>query len=410
MSDGLPTIECSGGFQPAGCRTPDGRLWFPTIKGLVSISPGEVMTNLLAPPVLIEKLLIDDLVTSNPIPDGSSLQVPPGRHRIEFQYTGLSFVAPERVRFKCRLNGLDKEWLDLGNKRVVNYSYIPPGRYGFQVTACNNDGIWNETGAQLGFEVMPFFWQTLWFRMLGGGTAVVASGGIVWLDSRRRMRRRLERLERQRAVENERTRIAHDIHDDLGAHLTRISILSDPGRNEQSGVQAASANLSRIHGTARELTRAMDEIVWAANPQHDTFESLVNYLHKFAQDFLESADIRCRVDVPFDLPCWPLSPEIRHNLFLAFKEALNNAVRHAGASEIRIHLKLEPDGFALMIEDNGKGFALGTVETGNGLAHFEGNGLKTMQSRLAGINGRCEFHSVAGRGTVVTFRLPVKAS
>ncbi len=409
ISDGLPTIECSGGLQPAGCKTPDGRLWFPTIKGLVSISPDEVRTNLLAPPVLIEKLLIDDQATINPRAGGPALQIPPGRHRIEFQYTGLSFVAPEKVRFKCRLSSLDKTWVDQGDKRAVNYSYIPPGRYEFQVTACNDDGVWNETGARLVFEVMPFFWQTTWFRMLAGGVALVASGWIAWQASRWRMRRRLERLERQRAVANERTRIAHDIHDDLGTHLTRIAMLSDPGRNELGGAQAASVNLNRIHGTARELTRAMDEIIWAANPHHDTLDSLVNYLHKFAQDFLENADIRCRVDVPYELPSWPLSPEVRHNLFLACKEALNNAVKHAGASEIRVRLELAPDSCTLKIEDNGNGFVLNAVNAGNVPAQFDGNGLKTMQVRLGVIGGHCEVYSVLGQGTTVTFRFPIQA-
>jgi signal transduction histidine kinase len=256
---------------------------------------------------------------------------------------------------------------------------------------------------------MPFFWQTTWFRILCGGVALVASGWIVWQAGRRRMRRRLERLERQQAVEHERTRIAHDIHDDLGTHLTRIAMLSDPGRNELGGAQAASINLNRIHGTARELTRAMDEIIWAANPHHDTLDSLANYLHKFAQDFLESADIRCRVDIPFDLPSWPLSPEVRHNLFLACKEALNNAVKHAGASEIRIRLELGPASCTLKIEDNGRGFALDAVAAGNAPAQSDGNGLKTMQARLTAIGGRCEFCSVLGQGTTVTFRFPIQA-
>src|ERR1035437_4733544 len=170
LSDGLPTLKCSGGLQPAGCRTPDGRLWFATSKGLVAIDPQNVETNLLAPPVVIESLLVDGRLVDERTRLGSSVKIPPGRHRFEFQYTGLSFVAPEKVRFKHCLKDLDADWVEAGNKRSANYSYIPPGNYTFHVTACNNDGVWNETGAEVAFTVLPFFWQTLWFRVLGGVT------------------------------------------------------------------------------------------------------------------------------------------------------------------------------------------------------------------------------------------------
>ena len=134
------------------------------------------------------------------------------------------------MRFKCRLNGFDTDWVNAGTKRTVNYNYIPPGNYSFQVIACNNDGVWNKTGASIAFSVLPYFWQTLWFRILAWILMIAASGGLVWFETRRRMRQKLERLEWQRAVEHERARIAHDIHDDLGAHLTRISMLSESAR------------------------------------------------------------------------------------------------------------------------------------------------------------------------------------
>ncbi len=283
VNDGLPTIECSDGLQPAGCRMADGRLWFPTSKGLVAVNPLEVKTNPLPPPVVIEEMRVDD----RPVAGGSfpaPLEIPPGRHRFEFQYTGLSFVDPEKVRFKYRLNGFETEWVNWGTKRTVNYNYIPPGSYSFQVAACNNDGVWNETGTSLAFRVLPYFWQTFWFRMLAGIASVVASGSLVWFDTRRRMRRKLERIERQRDLERERARIAHDIHDDLGACLTRITMLSESAQGELDDPARAGASLNQIYDTSRELTRAMDEIVWAVSPRHDSLESLAGYLERFAQD------------------------------------------------------------------------------------------------------------------------------
>jgi signal transduction histidine kinase len=172
----------------------------------------------------------------------------------------------------------------------------------------------------------------------------------------------------------------------------------------------AAADLDRIYRTARELTRAMDEIVWAVNPQHDTLDSLATYLGKFAQDFLNAVHIRCRLDLPMQLPVWPLTAEVRHNLFLAFKEALNNAVRHADATEVRVSLSIEPAGFALRVEDAGRGFVTGADGSAarDPVRLASGNGLANMQQRLAEIGGRCDLRSAPGEGTKVTFFVPVK--
>ena len=230
----------------------------------------------LPPPVVIEEIKVDDKPFVKDRSDVSTARVPPGRHRLEFQYTGLSLTAPEKVRFKYRLKGFEDEWVEAGTKRVATYSYIPPGDYSFQVTACNNDGVWNETGATIDFKVLPYFWQTTWFHVLGGMVTVLAASGMVWFDTRRRMRRKLDRAERQRDIERERTRIARDIHDDLGAQLTRITMMSESARANLDNPGQTAAGLNRIYDTARELTRSMDEIVWAVNPRHDTVEGLAS--------------------------------------------------------------------------------------------------------------------------------------
>ncbi len=420
INDGMPTLECS----TAGAKTADGRMWFPTAKGLVVVDPTGARINPLPPPVRIEQMFVDDKlvessrlnVASSSQPSAFNLQpatliIPPGRHRIEFEYTGLSFVAPEKVRFKCRLSNFETEWTDAGTKRAATYNYIPPGNYSFQVAACNNDGVWNETGASLKFEVLPYFWQTTWFKVLGGLATAMAAGGVAWFDTRRRMHRRLELAERQRDIERERARIARDIHDDLGSSLTRITMLSQvPDEGPIHGVVAS--NLGRIHGTARELTRAMDEIVWAVNPQHDTLDSLANYLSRFALDFLNASNIRCRLDVPLQLPELTMAAEVRHSLFLAFKEALHNVVKHSAASEVQVKLTLTSQTLELLVTDNGRGFP-GGVEAFAGPAApgrvAWGNGLTNIQQRLAEIGGDCEIQSEPGRGTSVKFSVPLRA-
>ena len=243
---------------------------------------------------------------------------------------------------------------------------------------------------------------------------ILAAGGVVmWYDTRRRMQFRLERIERQRALENERSRIAHDINDELGSTLTRITMISESVKGGSRNPQEAEADFKQIYDTARELTRAMDEIVWAVNPKHDTLESLVNYLQKFAQDFLNAAGVKCSVDVPFHIPTWPMTAETRHNLFLAFKEALNNVVKHASASEVRISLLLtKPQSFELYVEDDGCGFVLGKVthkQDGISTYYSSGNGLENMARRLAKIGGYCGITSREGiKGTKVVFNVTLK--
>ena len=402
LGDGLTSLECAGGLQPAASRLADGRICFPTSRGLVLVNPADTKVNRLAPPVVIEEIVAGGR-TIGQNPDGETpLKIPPGQQRFEFHYTGLSFIAPEKMQFEYRLAGWEKNWMPAGDKRVAEYSYIPPGQYTFQVRACNSDGIWNEAGASLALVIRPNFWQTWWFHGLVTLAGVGLVAGTVLLSTRRRMQRKLERVERQQELERERTRIAKDIHDHLGANLTRISLLSQSAQGELENPLEAAEQLNRIYDTSRELTRAMDEIVWAVNPQHDTLDSLASYLGNFAQEYLVPINIRCRLDVPLHLPNWPISAEIRHNIFLAFKEALHNVVKHAGATEVVIRLATTAEGFALRVCDNGRGFdpAGGPARPGRG------NGLRNMRQRLEQSGGQCRIQNTP-TGTEVEFFVAV---
>ena len=286
---------------------------------------------------------------------------------------------------------------------MAEYSYIPPGSYTFHVRACNSDGVWNRRRRVAGAVGAAAFLADV----------VVLSRWPCWRASRAGGRQGLvylpppacaaswKRLERQQAIERERTRIAKDIHDHLGANLTRISLLSQSAHGELENPAQAAAQLDRIYDTSRELTRSMDEIVWAVNPQHDTLDSLASYLGNFAQEYLGSLDLRCRLDVPLQLPHWPITAEMRHNVFLAFKEALHNIVKHSGASEVSVALATARGGFQLVVRDNGKGFDPAAVPARPG----RGNGLKNMRQRLEKIGGNCEIHSAARRrhGNQISF-------
>jgi signal transduction histidine kinase/streptogramin lyase len=402
LSSGLATLEMSEQGQPAGCRTSDGRLWFATGKGLAMVVPSQVRENPLPPPVRIEEVLVDGAALAIST-DPARLKIPPGGRQFEFRYTGLSLINPGRVGFRYRLEGLHQDWFEVGARRAAFYTQLPPGDYRFHVLARNADGIWNEQGAALAFRVMPYFWQTWWFKAATWVGSVLLAGGTVLTVVRRSARRRLDAVERQRALERERGRIARDIHDDLGSNLTRIVMLSESARGGLEKPEDTAAHLAEISQTSRDLTLQLSEIVWAVNPEHDTLDSFANYAGNHARTFLERAGIRCRLDVPVTLPPRPLDSPLRHNLFLAFKEALHNTVKHAGARAVFVSLALTGDRLTLTVEDDGRGF-----DPAN--SSGTGNGLPNLRRRLSEIGGQCEIASAPGRGTRVTFTVLVPRS
>jgi signal transduction histidine kinase len=256
------------------------------------------------------------------------------------------------------------------------------------------------------FVVQPRLYETRPFQAATGLAALFAVAGTVRFVSTRRLRRKVERLELQRAVERDRDRIARDIHDDLGAGLTQITLLSELARREPP--EQIVGHLGQISDTARELTRTMDEIVWAVNPRHDSLDGLVTYICQFAQEYLTLAGVQCRLDLPPHLPPRPLRADVRHNLFLAVKEVLHNVVKHADARVVSLRLVDHPRGFQLSIEDDGQGFVPGAsarVEQVDRTA--PGCGLANLQQRLAAIGGRCTIASEPGRGTRVQFEVPL---
>jgi signal transduction histidine kinase len=396
--DGLPALECTDGYQPACWRGADGRLWFTTARGVVWVNPDQLTARSFPPPVLIEEMRVDgELMTLS----AGKIVVPPGHKQFDFRFTALSFDAGDKARFRYRLDGLDGDWVDAEGRRAALYRNLEPRNYQFRVIACNSEGIWNDTGATIQIEVQPFFYQTWWFKTFA---AVAIVGGISFTVRRaatRKYRRKLALLQQQHAIERDRARIAKDIHDDIGAGLTQITLLTALAGREPEQV---STHLERISSSARQLTRAMDEIVWAVDPQHDTFDGLMDYISAFTEDFLRMAGIRCRMDLPLELPVMRVDAELRYNLFLALKETLNNVVKHAKATEVWLRLRVEPGAFILIIEDNGQGMpgAVGPGAAGVGAERIaSGSGLVNMQKRLAAVGGRCEIQSVAGGGTRV---------
>jgi signal transduction histidine kinase/ligand-binding sensor domain-containing protein len=399
LSDGLPSIESTG----TGCLTDGGWLWFPTRGGLVRTRAEDIVANPLPPPVRIEELKIDGRPAALPTAPGPPVRLGPGGGRHVFKFTALSYIAPEYLRFKYRLAGLDAGWIDGGTSRTATYGGLPPGKYTFEVRAANSDGVWSASPARFAFIMLPHFWQTWWFQGAMAALALAALGTSIVKITQRRWRRKVEEVERQRALERERNRIAKDIHDDLGASLTRITLLTRAVRKDLTGDPARSAvHLDQISHAAREVTKSLDEFVWAVNPNHDSLDSVATYVAKFAQDFLGSAGISCRWELPLELPDWPISSEVRHTVFLAYKESLNNIVRHASATRVTITLRAKADSFELSVADNGVGFGAELPVA----APSGGNGLANMRARLIEIGGRLDVESSPDHGSRLTFTVP----
>ena len=399
--------ECSAGAQPAAIRTRDGKLWFPTTDGLISVAPSGLKPDTNPPPVLIESVLVDDALQQNdPLRSSrpEAVTLTPENEQLEIHFTALNFSAPKHaqqaVRFKYQLEGHDKKPTDAGGERVAHFSKLTPGNYVFRVTACNEDGYWNETGATLAVTVEPPFWQRPGFIVVSVLILLGGLAGTIYLISTAKLKRQLRVLHQKELIERERARIARDLHDQLGANLTQVTLLGEMAEADKNLPEEVEQHAQQICATARETTHALDEIVWAVNPSNDTLEGLANYACKYAQDYFALAGVSYRAELPPNLPPTPILPEVRHNVFLAFKEAVNNVVKHAGATEARVKLQLEPTQFILSITDNGRG--LGDM-SGKSLR----NGMKNMRKRLADVRGEFEIAPGTDGGTVVQLKVPI---
>jgi signal transduction histidine kinase/ligand-binding sensor domain-containing protein len=419
-NEGLPGLQASFDFYPDSLRASGDRLFFSMLSGLAEVRLDYARLNYRQPDVFIERVTADERTfvdyqdismastTNEAAPAGlghpgdkAELRLPPGLQQVQFEFTALSFVAPENVQFRYQLEGLDKNWVDAGIRRVASYTHPPPGHYQFKVIACNNDGIWNKIGAALPVTFEPYFWETLWFKLAIILVSSAGLFGVVVLVLRRRHRLVVERLEHQRGLELERNRIARDLHDDLGVGLTEIGLLGDLAGTSSELPPTSQERLQEITGRARTLAASLDEIVWAINPANDTSQSLVDYFFPYAQKLLGRAGIRCRLEVIEPLPKGNLNAEERHEFFHAYKEALNNIIRHSGATQAQVTISAAEGTLLIRITDNGCGLEDAAV---NGAHH----GLTGMRERLLRLDGRCEISSGAGNGTTVTFIIPVQ--
>ena len=251
----------------------------------------------------------------------------------------------------------------------------------------------------------PHFWQTWWFTCLMAMTSIGLVGGTARYATRRRMQRKLARLEQQNAIERERARIARDMHDELGAKLTYISFQGATAARNLAN-PAARTQIEKMARTARELVSSLDEIVWAVDPGNDSLENFASYVYRFASEFFENTPVRCQFSLPTKLPSIRIATDVRHNLFLAVKEVLNNTLKHAQATRIELAISATDKQLAIVMADDGQGMPA-AIPPETDAYRRTGHGLTNIQERLTGIGGSVQIETSPGRGTKVWLRVPL---
>jgi signal transduction histidine kinase/ligand-binding sensor domain-containing protein len=407
-SDGMLNVECNGGRWPAGTKTRDGKLWFPTMGGVAVIDPATVTTNTQPPPVVIEGVRIENQELAGDRWE-SELRVEPAQHNFEVQYTALSFNNSENLRFKYKLEGLDEDWVDAGVRRTAYFSYVPPGEYTFQVIAANSDGVWNTEGRRLRIIVLPPFYRTWWFLSL----ALLGVAGAIFAMFKYRVTQLKRRQAAQQAFasrliesqEVERQRIAAELHDSLGQHLLVICnraalgerAVDDPAHSKNQFDEITASSIQAIN-EVRAISQNLRPINLDRLGLSATIEEMVEKVAA-ASGIQFSADIEALED-------GLLTKEQEVNCFRIVQESLNNILKHAGATKAYVELWREHGAVLVTVRDNGRGFAV--EATGNGAAR--GLGLTSIAERLRILGGTLTIKSASGEGTTLDLRIPLAAT
>ncbi len=374
-------------FVNVAYRARDGALWFGTLHGLSRFVPGPDVPP-TPPPVFIGAVRVAGVAA--PLADLGQPQVlgltlEPSRNQLQIEFFGLAFGPGEALRYQYLLDGTDLDWCPPTEIRSVNYENLASGTYRFVVRAVNAEGVASPIPATVEFTILRPVWQRWWF--VASLAAIV--GLLVFVGDRYRIARLIE-------IERVRTRIATDLHDDIGSSLSQISVLTEVARRDIDRSIGVSERLSTIADISRDIVDSMSDIVWAINPRRDSLGDLAHRMRWFASDVLEARGIEFDLRTPELDADARVGADVRREVFLIFKEAINNAVRHSGCSRVEIDLVVDDGLLELTVADDGRGFVPERRR--------EGNGLASMQGRAAGLGGAVDVVSAPGTGTTVRFR------
>jgi signal transduction histidine kinase/ligand-binding sensor domain-containing protein len=408
-ADGLPFTVFN---EYSYYKGKDGKLYFGSQEGAVVIDPVQMFYNKQPPAVVFTAFSVlnkevtagDSIGTiQSSISYADEIVLHPRQSVFSIEFSALNFIASVKNKFAYKLEGFDENWVETDyTKRSATYTALSPGHYTFHVKASNNDGVWNETGKSISIIIKPAWWQTLFFRI----TFVFTLASLIFFATRYYFRQKLklreeqlklqeEQHERERAIETIRVRISQDIHDEIGSNLTKISLMSQRIKlsyHKQKEIDETLIN--KITESSKEVVNNFGEIIWAVNPKHDNLQSLLAYLRNYIINFFEQTNIDCMIYFPDEVAAVAIAPDLKHNLFLVIKESLNNILKHAAATEVKISFQFSSQTFCFEITDNGKG-----ITDMNGRDF--GNGLMNMKNRMKAVNGKFEIESEKNKGTKI---------
>ncbi|KAA0992082.1 ligand-binding sensor domain-containing protein [Dyadobacter aurulentus] len=393
QQDGLLTIHNNSYVPERSTALANGRLAFGGNQHLVIFDPGEYKTAVRPPEVTITGFQLNNRFLSvDSLLRLGTTHLPYTHNSFRIDFAALSFAHRERILYEYKMEGLDENWLQAPARGQVNYNFLPPGQYRFLVRAKNELGEYSSKVTRFDLRIQPPFWQTIWFYLL---LAVVTACVLFYLHR--------QRVEKLLHIEKVRNRLARDLHDDMGSTLSTINILSNIALQQKSLDETKSKQyLSTISQSTHQMMDAMDDIVWSINPVNDSIAKIVTRMKETAGNILEPKQIDYRFEIDPAVPELHFSMEARREIFLIFKEALNNIVKYAESSLVVISLAKKGTQLTLRITDNGVGFEI--PQAGSAV---RGNGLKNMQLRAGNVKGTLTVRSQRGAGTSIELFMPI---
>lgn len=387
-ADGLPDNEFNTGAYLKG---KDGSFYFGTLKGVVWFRPEEIKAATGLPQIRMINLLVNEEKADSTVSPEyiTELSLPYFKNNLFFRFRGIELNNPQKVNYAYQMEGWDKDWVYSKTLNEVRYNKLPPGNYTFKIKAANGSGIWSKEIYTVQINIHPPFWKTWWFYILAGFLFLAAVIIITRIIFQKKLRKKVEALERQREIDKERQRISREMHDDIGAGLTQITLMSEFAKNKNRDEN--EKELADIANTSRKLVSNMSEIIWSLNPDNKSLEQLMAYLREQLNKLLEYSGLTYNIALPENGKDILLNNQQRRNILLVTKEIVHNAIKHSGAKKMSIKAIINNGSIEMEIADDGKGFDTEIV--------YGGNGLKNIRQRVEEMGGELTISSETGKGS-----------
>jgi signal transduction histidine kinase/ligand-binding sensor domain-containing protein len=411
LVDGISDLNTN---MYASTQAADGTIYFGTSNGITYFHPDKITPlSILARPTITD-LLINDQKAKGlrcvktgalNLTEIEHLRLPFDQNTLSFTFSAMEYADPERCQFQYKMEGVDKDWVEAGTQNFTRYASLKAGTYRFWLKASNSDGIWNEKPRLLTLTIVPPFYQTWWFLTL----VALALLGIAWYSYRLYWQRKYRiiqlQLEKEIALNDERQRIAADMHDDIGSDLSALNLKAEMIRHKAKAGLPLDADITNLVDFTRDIAKKVREVIWTVNARHDSLSSIINYFDHYADEFFDPTPLVVRTSLPPQIPKVNINGEARKILLMCFKESLNNLHKHAQATEVKLDFTVDNQQFTLTVADNGKGFDPSLLTNPNP----DKNGLAHLPKRMKSIGGDCQI-STSPQGTTLRFSLPVEES